>query len=68
MAVASESFGVRRLEALCDTRNLASQRLLDRAGFSRETVLCDYERDVDGVLCDQIRYVWERRGSGEQRS
>lgn len=58
MAAAAESLDVRRIEALCDTRNLPSQRLLDRAGFTRETVLRDHERDVDGALCDQIRYAW----------
>ncbi len=58
MAMACETFRVRRIEALCDLRNLRSQRFLDRIGFDREVVLRDHEPDVTGELCDQVRYAW----------
>jgi ribosomal-protein-serine acetyltransferase len=55
--VAATHLDVRRFEALCDSRNLRSQRLAERAGFTRETILRDYERDVRGDLCDQVLFV-----------
>jgi RimJ/RimL family protein N-acetyltransferase len=66
MAVACESFGARRIEALCDRRNLPSQRLLDRVGFTREAVLIDHEPDVQGELCDQVLYAWHPDESVER--
>ena len=58
VAVAAGSLGVKRIEALCDARNEASQRLALRAGFIREALLRDYELDVEGKLSDQVLFVW----------
>jgi RimJ/RimL family protein N-acetyltransferase len=55
--VAFGRLGVRRLQALCDARNRPSCRLAERAGFRREGLLRDYERDPRGELCDQVLYA-----------
>ena len=51
------TLGVRRLQALCDARNLPSCRLAERCGFVREGLLRHHERDPRGRLCDQVLYA-----------
>jgi ribosomal-protein-serine acetyltransferase len=58
MQVACDCCGVRRIEAVCDARNLPSQRLLARIGFTRESVLHGHEPDVTGEPCDQVLFAW----------
>ncbi len=51
-----------RVEALVDPRNVASLRVLERAGFRREGVLRDYEFEreafIDLVLLSLLRMEW----------
>ncbi len=68
--VAFAVLGAKRVHALCDARNLPSCRLAERAGFAREGLLRQYERDPRGELCDQVMYAkfprgdaWTRTGS-----
>jgi RimJ/RimL family protein N-acetyltransferase len=51
------ALGARRVEITTDPRNERSWRVAERAGFSLEGVLHNYERDVDGVLGDLRVYV-----------
>jgi RimJ/RimL family protein N-acetyltransferase len=59
LSMASTSLGVRRVEALCETRNEASQRFARRVGFVQEAILRDHDLDVGGKLCDEVLFVWE---------
>lgn len=67
MAVARDDFGARRIEAMCDVRNLPSQRLLERIGFTRESVLHGHEPDVTGEPCDQVLFAWHPPESIKKR-
>lgn len=43
-----EALGLERIELLASTRNLASQRVAERAGFTREALLRSYMRGSEG--------------------
>ena len=45
--------GLERVEALVDVANPASQRVLEKAGFTREAVLRKYTA-VKGVVRDMV--------------
>jgi RimJ/RimL family protein N-acetyltransferase len=49
------SLGLRRIEATCDPRNLASTRVLVKAGFRYETSLNDH-RDLQGERGDSLLF------------
>ncbi|ONM10200.1 uncharacterized N-acetyltransferase p20 [Zea mays] len=52
-AVFGEVPGLERVEALVDVANLASQRVLEKAGFTREAVLRKYGANK-GVVRDKV--------------
>jgi RimJ/RimL family protein N-acetyltransferase len=45
-----------RLEIRCDSRNLQSARVAERAGFTLEGILRNDKRDVQGILRDTMIY------------
>jgi RimJ/RimL family protein N-acetyltransferase len=51
-----ESLGLERIDLLAATGNAASQRVAERAGFTREAVLRSYMRGKDG-LQDMVAYA-----------
>lgn len=50
-------WGVQRVEAISDARNIRAHRVLERAGMAREGIMRNYERDARGVLCDQVLFA-----------
>jgi RimJ/RimL family protein N-acetyltransferase len=65
---AFSSLGMARINAMCDTRNTASARLMEKVGMTRVGI----SRDVlfKGEFCDEYRYSidrdeWERLRSTE---
>jgi RimJ/RimL family protein N-acetyltransferase len=48
------ALGCERVQAVTDTRNIASIHFAHRLGFEREGVLRNYERDASEALCDQL--------------
>jgi RimJ/RimL family protein N-acetyltransferase len=48
------AWGVTRIEAWCDARNLRSQQFARSLGFALEGRLRAAARDADGALCDQL--------------
>jgi RimJ/RimL family protein N-acetyltransferase len=48
------SLGARRVEAMCDSRNLRSITFAERLGLQREGVLRHYDRDEAGELYDEL--------------
>jgi RimJ/RimL family protein N-acetyltransferase len=52
---ALEHIGLRRVEVLAATGNLASQRVAEKAGFTREGVLRSY-MDVRGTRLDMVAF------------
>jgi RimJ/RimL family protein N-acetyltransferase len=54
-AVFAEVPGLERVEALVDVRNRASQRVLEKSGFTREAVLRKYGF-VKGVVRDMVMF------------
>ena len=46
--------GAVRVEAITDTRNLASIRFAQAVGMQTEGVMRNYERDAAGQLCSQV--------------
>jgi RimJ/RimL family protein N-acetyltransferase len=57
--------GLERIELLAATANPASQRVADRAGFTREAVLRSYMRGRDGRQ-DMVAYALLRGDHGSQ--
>ncbi len=57
VAHALSAMGFHRIEATTSPQNVASQRVLERAGFTREGVLRDAHRDADGRYSDNIVYA-----------
>jgi RimJ/RimL family protein N-acetyltransferase len=51
-----ETFRARRIEIRTDSRNRASQRVAERAGFELEGILRNHMRNVDGGLRDTMLY------------
>jgi len=60
VAYGFEEFGLNRIEAMTDSRNIACQRLLEKCRFVKEGVLRDYEREQDGFI-DLVMYASLRR-------
>ena len=56
-AFAFETLGARRLEIRCDSRNLPSARVAERAGFRLEGELRNNELDTGGHLRDTLVYA-----------
>ncbi len=56
-AFAFEALGARRLEIRCDSRNLPSARVAERAGFRLEGELRNNELDTSGHLRDTRVYA-----------
>jgi RimJ/RimL family protein N-acetyltransferase len=54
---AFEALGARRVEIRCDTSNLASARVAERAGFTLEGTLRNNELGTDGSLRDTLVYA-----------
>ncbi|MFZ0323127.1 MAG: GNAT family protein [Actinomycetes bacterium] len=48
------SLGARRVQALCDSRNIRSIRFAERLGFRLEGVLRSFDRDDEGQLYDEV--------------
>jgi len=48
------SMGVIRIQATCDARNDRAIRMAERLGMVHEGVRVYYERDADGILCDEV--------------
>jgi len=48
------AWGLHRVEAWCDARNLRSIRFAQGVGLQLEGRLRDGARDANGVLCDQV--------------
>jgi ribosomal-protein-alanine N-acetyltransferase len=57
---AFETLGTRRLEAPIMAANVASGRVLEKAGFLRECTLVDWYMDRDGNVHDGIMYRLNR--------
>jgi ribosomal-protein-alanine N-acetyltransferase len=53
-----------RIEALVDVRNLASQRLLEKSGFSLEGILRDYEFEYGNFVDLQIWSLLKKEWKG----
>ncbi len=51
------SLGVERVQAMVDARNERGLRFAAALGMEREGVLRRYERDDEGVLCDQVMFA-----------
>ena len=56
-AFAFEALGARRLEIRCDSRNLPSARVAERAGFQLEGELRNNELDTSGHLRNTLVYA-----------
>jgi RimJ/RimL family protein N-acetyltransferase len=56
-AFAFEALGARRLEIRCDSRNLPSAKVAERAGFRLEGELRNNELDTSGHLRDTLVYA-----------
>jgi [ribosomal protein S5]-alanine N-acetyltransferase len=56
VAHAFSAMAFHRIEATTSPQNVPSQRVLERAGFTREGVLRDAHRDGDGRYSDNIVY------------
>jgi RimJ/RimL family protein N-acetyltransferase len=56
-AFALEALGARRLEIRCDSRNLPSARVAERAGFRLEGELRNNELDTSGHLRNTLVYA-----------
>jgi ribosomal-protein-serine acetyltransferase len=54
LQVAFEVLKMRRVEALCDSRNDRSIRLAERVGMVKEGLLRNYELDPFDQICDQV--------------
>lgn len=54
LRLAFTEWGVQRIEAHCDTRNIAAIKVAERLGFQQEGILRRYELDAFGNICDQI--------------
>jgi RimJ/RimL family protein N-acetyltransferase len=54
---AAHGWGLHRIEAWCDARNLRSQHFADSLGLSYEGRLRHSELDVSGQPCDQMVYA-----------
>jgi len=63
-AFAFDTFGAKRVEIRCDSRNLASTRVAERAGFRLEGELRSNEVGTDGEPRDILIYAM----TPEQRS
>jgi RimJ/RimL family protein N-acetyltransferase len=61
--LALDSFGAQRLEIRCDSRNTASARVAQRAGFIHEATLRRNRRDMQGSLSDTLIFAL-LRGQG----
>lgn len=55
-----EAYGLRRVEAQIDTRNLASLRLIEALGFAR-TAFVAHADDFKGMPSDEYHYALEMR-------
>ncbi|MGH3146677.1 MAG: GNAT family N-acetyltransferase [Rubrobacter sp.] len=60
---AFDALGARRVEIRCDSRNLPSARVAERAGFRLEGELRNNERDMGGTLRDTLVYAMIPEGS-----
>ena len=56
-AFAFDTLGARRLEIQCDSRNLPSARVAERAGFRLESELRNNELDTSGILRNTLVYA-----------
>lgn len=56
-AFALETLGARRVEIRCDSRNLPSARVAERAGFRLEGELRNNELDTGGTLRNTLVYA-----------
>jgi ribosomal-protein-serine acetyltransferase len=54
LQVAFEVLKMRRVEALCDSRNDRSIRFAERVGLKQEGILRNYELDPFDQICDQL--------------
>jgi RimJ/RimL family protein N-acetyltransferase len=54
---AFDALGARRVEIRCDSRNLDSARVAERAGFALEGTLHNNEVGTDGTLRDTLIYA-----------
>ena len=52
----------RRIEGLTDTRNLASQKVLEAAGFTRDAILKNRATRPDGSQVDMVLYSKVNKG------
>lgn len=52
--LALESWGIKRIQALCDARNTRAIHIAEKLGFQQEGTLHAYERDASGALCDIV--------------
>jgi [ribosomal protein S5]-alanine N-acetyltransferase len=52
---AFEQLMVTRVYAQCDTRNIASRRVMEKAGMSQATVI-EQHQEIRGVMTDSFRY------------
>jgi len=66
LAHAIETLDLNRIEAACQTGNVASQRLLTAAGFLHEGSARDYLK-INGKWCDHDLYAITARGYGEHK-
>ncbi len=54
---AFDTLGARRVEIRCDARNVRSQAVARRAGYTLEATLRHHVVAVDGELCDTLIFV-----------
>jgi RimJ/RimL family protein N-acetyltransferase len=55
--IAARRLGARRIEITCDTRNAASRRVAEKAGFELEGIKRNGRVDNDGKLADSCLYA-----------
>jgi len=67
LAHAIETLDLNRIEAACQTGNVASQRLLTAAGFSREGSARDYLK-INAEWCDHDLYAITARSYRERKA
>lgn len=58
-----------RIDIHCDTENIASYRVAEKAGYVREGVLRNHRRNIKRELADTVVYAvipddWTKRGQG----